>query len=436
MRSSLYLLQTYVSSAGVWYGVMLGAIAIAVALFLPRGLWGTVQERFNLRLLPVGYRVEGALVNVTAAVVESKGAPFVLRELSLGELRPDEVLVEVAASGICHTDLTCRNQLIPTPLPAVLGHEGAGVVARVGEAVTKVAPGDRVGMTFTACGECPSCRCTKSAYCHLGSSSTTSPRLVGSTGRASFRATSRLAGTSSGSRASPRTPSRRSATSSSSRTGSRSRSPRRSAAGSRPGRARCSTVLRRAGRQQPRRLRRGLVGLAAVLAGVVAGCSPIVAVDIVPERLALARELGAMHTVDAREEDAVERVREATGGGVDFAIEASGSPHVLRWCVDSTAPRGVTGVIGAPSVRRPRSSLDVTTLLTGGRVVRGVVEGDCVPDEFLPYLYSLYTARPLPGRPFDDLLRVRPDRAGGARRRVRQRHQGRAVHVGGERSVR
>ena len=55
---ALYLLQTYVSSAGIWYGVMLGAIAIAVALFLPRGLWGTVQERFNLRLLPVGYRVK------------------------------------------------------------------------------------------------------------------------------------------------------------------------------------------------------------------------------------------------------------------------------------------------------------------------------------------------------------------------------------------
>ena len=93
-------------------------------------------------------------MRITAAVTESQGAPFALAELELGELRADEVLVRVAAAGICHTDLICRDQWYPVPLPAVLGHEGAGIVERVGSAVDGVAPGDRVGMTFDSCGHC------------------------------------------------------------------------------------------------------------------------------------------------------------------------------------------------------------------------------------------------------------------------------------------
>ena len=140
----LFLLQTYVSNSGVWYFVMLGSIAIGVALLLPRGIWGTIQARFGLQLLPVGYRLRREAMNIRAAVVETSGAPFAIQELDLGELRADEVLVEIAASGICHTDLICRDQWLPVPLPAVLGHEGAGVVVGRRQRVTHVAPGDRV----------------------------------------------------------------------------------------------------------------------------------------------------------------------------------------------------------------------------------------------------------------------------------------------------
>jgi len=324
-------------------------------------------------------------MNVTAAVVESKGAPFTRRELPLGELRPNEVLVEVAASGICHTDLSCRNQLIPTPLPAVLGHEGAGVVARVGEAVTKVAPGDRVGMTFTACGECPSCRRRMSAYCHqffehnfAATRCADGSSVFGDVGGHFFGQSSFATHSVALERNVVKVP---------------DAVPLEVAApfgcGIQTG---AGAVLRSFAAPAGSSLAVfgvGSVGLAAVLGGVIAGCEPIVAVDIVPERLELAREFGATHVVDAREEDPVERVREATSCGVDFAIEATGSPEVLRECVDSTAPCGVTGVIGAPAFGT-EVALDVTTILTGGRVVRGVVEGDSVPDEFLPYLYSLY----------------------------------------------
>jgi aryl-alcohol dehydrogenase len=102
---------------------------------------------------------------VTAAVTETKGAPFELTELELDDLRPDEVLVKVAAVGICHTDLIIRDQWYPVPLPAVLGHEGAGVVEKVGSAVTRFQPGDRVGMTYNSCGHCRSCAKGRPVIC-------------------------------------------------------------------------------------------------------------------------------------------------------------------------------------------------------------------------------------------------------------------------------
>jgi aryl-alcohol dehydrogenase len=109
-----------------------------------------------------------------AAVTESRGEPFVLTEVEVGELRADEVLVAVHAAGICHTDLICRDQWIPVPLPAVLGHEGAGVVIDVGAGVRAVHVGERVGLSFDSCG-LPTA---------TGSSSTTSPRAGPRTRRA------------------------------------------------------------------------------------------------------------------------------------------------------------------------------------------------------------------------------------------------------------
>jgi aryl-alcohol dehydrogenase len=105
-------------------------------------------------------------VKVRAAVVESGGAPFEIEELELGELRADEVLVAVEASGICHTDLICRDQWLPVPLPAVLGHEGAGVVEEGGSGVTAVDPGDRVVMSYGFCGACEPCTRGLRSYCH------------------------------------------------------------------------------------------------------------------------------------------------------------------------------------------------------------------------------------------------------------------------------
>jgi len=92
-------------------------------------------------------------MKITAAVVPSKNAPFELRELELEGAGPGEVLIRMVATGVCHTDQVIREQYVPVPLPAVLGHEGAGVVEQVGDGVQHVAPGDHVVLSFNSCGQ-------------------------------------------------------------------------------------------------------------------------------------------------------------------------------------------------------------------------------------------------------------------------------------------
>src|SRR5262245_5128285 len=107
-------------------------------------------------------------MQIKAAIAAAKSEPFLIDVLELEDPREDEVLIRVVGVGICHTDLVVRDQYYPTPLPAVLGHEGAGVVERVGTRVTKVQPGDHVVLSYLGCGACPNCLQGQMAYCpHL-----------------------------------------------------------------------------------------------------------------------------------------------------------------------------------------------------------------------------------------------------------------------------
>jgi aryl-alcohol dehydrogenase len=328
-------------------------------------------------------------MRITAAVTEEKGAPFALQEVEIGELRPDEVLVKVAAAGICHTDLICRDQWYPVPFPTVFGHEGAGVVEQVGEGVTEVAPGDRVAMSFHSCGCCRSCEAGLPSYCHEffehnfaslrpadGSSALSrNGELVHGHffGQSSFathavanlRNVVRLEGSVPLELAAPL------------------------GCGIQTGAGAVLNTLRVPDGATLAVFGAGAVGLAAVMAGVIAGCAKIVAVDLRPARLDLARELGATHVVDAGAEDPVAAVRRHIPGGPDFALDACGSPEALRQAVECLAPLGTCGVIGAPAFGT-EVSLDVNWLLIGGRSVRGVVEGDSVPQVFLPELVGYW----------------------------------------------
>ncbi|MFE4922867.1 NAD(P)-dependent alcohol dehydrogenase [Streptomyces sp. NPDC056661] len=339
-------------------------------------------------------------ISVTAAVVREKGGPFTFEDLTLDTvLRPDEVLVKVVATGLCQTDIHVRNQALPTPLPVVLGHEGAGIVERVGDAVSTVAPGDRVVMSYQACGHCTPCLSGNPAYCALSfPANFGGSRLDGTNalhaggeeihghffGQSSF-ATHALATE----RNVVKVDDEDIPLALLSPLGCGLQTGAGAVLNSLKIEAGASVVI----------IGAGTVGLAAVMAAKVAGASPVIAVDIVPERLGLARELGATHTVNAKEEDTAARIAELTGGGADYVLEITARPEMLTLAVDALAPLGTAALIGgAPAGAHAPVNMNA---LLGGRTVRGIAQGDSIPQLFIPQLIDLYRA----GRfPFDRLI--------------------------------
>ncbi|MCO6005511.1 NAD(P)-dependent alcohol dehydrogenase [Actinoallomurus purpureus] len=339
----------------------------------------------------------------TAAVMPGKGSLFELREVVLDEPRPDEVVVRVVASGICHTDLIVRDQWYPPEPPVVLGHEGAGVVERVGSDVASVRPGDRVAMSFAFCRGCRNCLLGRPAYC-----TDFFPRNFGGR-RADGSATVRA---SDGSEINANF------------FGQSSFStyvlaaehtvvplpndlPLELAAplgcGVQTGAGAVLNSLAPPAGGSIVVFGVGTVGLSAIMAADVAHCDPVIAVDLVPKRLALAAELGATHTFNGTTGGLAERIMEIAGGGIDFAVETTASPAVLRTAVDSLAFGGTCGVIGAAPIGT-EVSLDMSALLFD-RSVRGIVEGGSVPRLFIPRLIDLHRR----GRfPFDRLIRTYP----------------------------
>jgi aryl-alcohol dehydrogenase len=327
-------------------------------------------------------------VQIQGAVTDSKGASFAIQQLELGELEPHELVVEVAAAGICHTDLIVRDQWYPVPLPAVLGHEGAGVVREVGSAVRKVSPGDHVAMSFNSCGTCPTCQTGRPSYCHdffaynFGATRPDGTTVLSRDGEPIH---SHFFGQSSF--ATHAVASERNVVKLDAGVPFEIVAP--FGCGIQTGAGAILNAMRPQAGTSIAVFGTGTVGLAAIMAAKIAGATTVIGIDIHPARLELARELGATHTVDARTDDPRAAIARITGAGADFAVESSGVAAVLRTAVDSTAPTGVTGVIGAPAFGT-EVNLDVNTILTAGRVVRGIVEGDSVPDVFIPRLIELW----------------------------------------------
>jgi aryl-alcohol dehydrogenase len=351
-------------------------------------------------------------MQITAAVTQEKSAPFTLQTLELDGPRPDEVLVRVVGAGICHTDLSVRDQDFPPILPAVLGHEGAGVVEQVGARVTKVRPGDPVVMTFASCGDCLRCHRGEPAYCASffalnfsgrradGSSSFRRDgsveggdgRLIGGHffGQSSF-ATYALAGERNVVKVPGGVP-------------LESLGPL--GCGVQTGAGAVMNSLRVPAGATIAVFGVGAVGMSAVMAARAVGCTTIIAVDINAERLALSRELGATHVIQAApgaEGEQVKAIQEMTRGGADYSLEATGNPSVFRQAVDALGNRGVCGLIGAAPYGT-EVSFDMNSIVIG-RTIRGIIEGDSVPDVFIPALIELHRQ----GRfPFDRLIRYYP----------------------------
>jgi aryl-alcohol dehydrogenase len=328
-------------------------------------------------------------MKIRAAVTESKGAPFAIHDVELGEPRAGEVIVRMAATGICHTDLIIRDQWYPVPLPAVLGHEGAGVVEAVGAAVSKVAPGDHVALSYGSCGSCRSCQVGRPWVCHdfwgrnFGATRADGSTALSAGGRplhshffsqSSF-ATHAVATERNVTKLDPSVPLEVVAP---------------FGCGIQTGAGAVLNVLRPPAGAAIAVFGTGTVGLSAVLAAQLVGCTTIIGVDVRPARLAVAGELGATSLIDPGQADPVEEIRRMTAGlGADFSLDTTGSPEVLAQAVYATGPGGTCGLIGAPPFGAT-VPLDVNEMLAFGRTLRGIVEGESVPDVFLPRLVELW----------------------------------------------
>ncbi|MCP3405623.1 NAD(P)-dependent alcohol dehydrogenase [Bradyrhizobium sp. CCGB01] len=339
-------------------------------------------------------------MKIRAAVAREKGAPLKLETIDLEAPRPDEILVKVKATGVCHTDLVVRNGMLPTPLPVVLGHEGAGVVVAVGAAITKVKPGDHVVMTFNSCGGCPSCQDHAASYCHEffprnffaaradGSSalSADGARINGNFfGQSSF-ATHALCHEANVVKVTSDVPLELLGP---------------LACGMQTGAGAVMNVLKISAGKSFAVFGPGSVGLSALMAAHAAGASTIIAVDINPARLESARSLGATHAIDSRQTNPIEAIMRITGTGLDFALDTTGLPAVIRNAVESLGPRGACGILGA-SGPDAEIVLNETHFMSAGRRLIGIVEGDSDPTIFIPTLIDLYRS----GRfPFDKLVK-------------------------------
>ncbi|MGH7391651.1 MAG: zinc-binding dehydrogenase [Candidatus Rokuibacteriota bacterium] len=326
-----------------------------------------------------------------AAVLFEVGKRLELRDVDVQPPHAGEVLIRMAAGGVCHSDLHAMTGHLVAPLPAILGHEGAGVVAEVGAGVTTVKPGDHViPLWRLSCGVCEYCSDGRPALCHAGMQVRMTGRLLDGTTR--FRLDDRelkhFAGVSTFSELSvvpeaavlkipDELPLDRAAL------------------------LGCAVITGVGAVVNCARVKPGAsvvvfgtggVGLNVVQGAAIAGAERIIAVDLLETKLAFARRFGATHTVNATHGDAVEEVRALTGGrGVDYAFEVIGLPKTMRQAYDCLAKRGVAVVVGVTPMTT-EVAVPVMSLVYEERVLTGSVYGSSRPRVDIPKLIALYRA--------------------------------------------
>jgi aryl-alcohol dehydrogenase len=337
-------------------------------------------------------------MRIQAAVTRAKGAPFTIEPMDLAAIRPSEVLVRLVGSGICHTDLAIVHQHFPVPLPLVLGHEGAGIVAEVGAEVRSLAAGDRVVLTFESCGRCSSCESSHPAYCdHFVALNYGRTRPDGTPYFTDAHGTAiagRCLGQSSFATyviATPRNAVKVPAD-----------IPLEMVCG-----LGCGFMTGASAVMGLERLRAdstftvlgaGALGFAAMFAARARGCKRIVMVDRHQTRLALARELGSSEVIDTTHEDLETRLSEL--GGIDFCIDTTGFAPVVETAVKVLKRLGTLVLLGGSPQRV--AAIDIVALLQG-KTLRGEIFGDADPHRVLAELFDWYRS----GRfPVDQLIRT------------------------------
>lgn len=341
-------------------------------------------------------------ITARAAVLRQSGAarpyadsrPLAIETVTLDPPDPGEVRVAIKAAGLCHSDLSVINGDRPRPLPMALGHEAAGVVEALGEGVTDLVVGDHVAMVFMpSCGHCAPCAEGRPALCEPGAAANGRGELL-SGGRRIFHegvALNHHLGCSAF--AERAVVSRRSLVKIDPALSFEEAALFGCAVLTGVG-AVVNTAGVRAG-QSVVVVGLGGVGLASVLGALACGASPVVAVDLSEDKLTLARTLGAVHTINAADADAVDQVRALTNGGADVAVEMAGSVRALEAAWKMTRRGGLTVTAGLPP---PDAALavNVVSLVGEERTLKGSYIGTCVPSRDISRYVALYRQGRLP----------------------------------------
>jgi aryl-alcohol dehydrogenase len=339
----------------------------------------------------------GTSMQAKAAVTFGKGEPFEITDITIDDPKPGEVLIRLVGTGICHTDILAQNQAYPVPLPAVLGHEGSGIVEKVGLGVTNLQPGDHVVLSYSSCGNCPNCLSGKPYACENFYDLNFGGKMADGTCRLhkDHQPLSNFFGQSSFAHYS--VASARNVVKVPKDVPLEMLGPL--GCGIQTGSGAVLNKLKPEIGSSIAIFGMGAVGLSAVMAANVAHCGTIIAIDIQDSRLELARELGATHTINAKEKDVLEEIMRITGKGVNYSVEASGRPENTRLAVDSLAVLGNAVQVGG-SAQGTEVSLDLNTILFE-RNLNGFLMGESVPQLYIPMLIELYKQGKFP---FDKLI--------------------------------
>jgi aryl-alcohol dehydrogenase len=324
------------------------------------------------------------LAGVKAAIISEPNGSFEIKTVELDDLRNDEILVRIEACGICHTDIIAQNM---TPLPAVLGHEGCGVVEAVGPSVDGVKQGDRVIISIPFCSTCPTCIQGKTYICEkalsLGFAGT---RMDGSQtiyvdGKAISSAFFQQSSFATHAIALGRAvvpveeyhpPFMMAAI----------------ACGVQTGAGSVFNVFKVKADQGLVVFGVGTVGLSAIMAGKIAGASPLIAVDIIQSRIELAIELGATHALNAGDGDISEEIRKIAPHGMTFSLETSGNEQAFNDALTCLGMGGTCGIVTTPNLGKP-FPFSPLQILDRSSSLQGILLGNSIPGSFLPKLIEL-----------------------------------------------
>lgn len=322
----------------------------------------------------------------------AESRPLQIEEVELAPPGPGELLVRIRAAGLCHSDLSVIDGSRPRVMPMLLGHEATGEVVR--SEASGFAAGDTVGFAFVpACGACGPCAEGRAALCEPGAAANIAGTLLSGERRLSLPASDlhhhlgvsgfadhAVVSARSAVRIDPELP------------------PEIAALFG------CAVMTGVGAVVNTARVQAGQgavvfglggVGLSALLGAALVGAHPLVAVDVVPEKLSLALELGATHAIDARGNDVVEQVREATGGGAQYAFETVGSAAVLGQAYAATRRGGTTVTVGLPHPSQ-MLSIPAVSLVAEERTLKGSYLGSAIPSRDIPRYIALYQAGRLP----------------------------------------